>query len=173
MVAQMECFLTGFCLRMMSVHWIGSCQLKMGCWEKWSLQTGMHGNWFINEINRLLDMSIPQQNEIDDWTTTISKYWDVIAGLQVRHAYFADEINALQSTANNLFISWLDLVGFDGMPNYFHMLDAGHLWYYLCQWGNLLHLQNQGRETYTVWWLSHFAINTHKRVAFCKWVTTK
>jgi len=51
---------------------------------------------------------------------------------------------------SDLFISWLDLVGYDGITNCFHMLGAGHIRYYLHQWVNLFHLQNQGWEAYNV-----------------------
>ena len=101
-------------------------------------------------------MCLPQ-NERQGWKTTISKFHDIISGLQVRHAYSSDKVDAFQNMADDCFISWLDLVGYDGITNYFHMLGAGHVRYYLHQWGNLFHLQTKGGR-HTMQWLTILAL---------------
>jgi hypothetical protein len=50
--------------------------------------------------------------------------------------------------ADDFFKQWTDLVGYDGITNYVHMLGAGHIWYYLMKWRNQNRFQNQGWESY-------------------------
>jgi hypothetical protein len=42
---------------------------------------------------------------------------------------------------------WIDLLGEEGAPNYFHMIGASHLTYYLRQWRNLYRFLQQGWES--------------------------
>jgi hypothetical protein len=42
----------------------------------------------------------------------------------------------------------LNLVGYDGIMNYIHMLGAGHVRYFLRKWHNLNRFSNQGWESY-------------------------
>ena len=51
-----------------------------------------------------------------------------------------------QCIADDMLAKWLDLVGYDGLSNYIHMLGAGHIRYYLVKWENLNRFQNQGWE---------------------------
>lgn len=48
----------------------------------------------------------------------------------------------------DFFTIWLNLVGYDGITNYVHMLGSGHIRFFLRKWGNLYKLQNQGWEQY-------------------------
>jgi hypothetical protein len=53
-----------------------------------------------------------------------------------------------QDKADTFFSSLIDLVGYDRVTNYIHMLGAGHLRYYLSKCRNLNRFQNQGWESY-------------------------
>ncbi len=59
-----------------------------------------------------------------------------------------DEIEYFQAKADDYFSKWINLVGYDGVTNYVHMLGAGHIRYYLRKWRNLNRFQNQGWESY-------------------------
>jgi hypothetical protein len=37
------------------------------------------------------------------------------------------QIDQFQSKADDFFINWINLVGYDGMTNYVHMLGSGHI----------------------------------------------
>ena len=77
-----------------------------------------------------------------------------------RKGDFSDaDIDAFQSIADDFFREWLDLVGYDGIANYIHMLGAGHMRYYLQKWRNLNRFQNQGWEGYN----NHVACYWHHR----------
>jgi hypothetical protein len=56
--------------------------------------------------------------------------------------------DAFQSIADDFFREWLNLVGYDGITNYIHVLGAEHMRYYLQKWCNLNHFKNQGWERY-------------------------
>jgi hypothetical protein len=68
--------------------------------------------------------------------------------LQQKEDFTPEQIDEFQSGADDFFSKWLDLVGYDGLTNYIHMLGAGHIRYYLVKWKNLNRFQNQGWEAY-------------------------
>jgi hypothetical protein len=68
--------------------------------------------------------------------------------LQQKHDFSDADITAFQILADNFFREWLQLVGYNGVTNYVHMLGAGHLKYYLKKWRNLNRFSNQGWEAY-------------------------
>ncbi len=60
-----------------------------------------------------------------------------------------DQINSFQALAADVFFGkWSDLVGWDGIANYAHMVGASHLLYCLTKWHNLHQFHNQGWEAY-------------------------
>ncbi len=59
-----------------------------------------------------------------------------------------DDTTNFQDNGEEFFQVWLDLVGYDGITNYVHMVAVGHLRYYLRVWQNLNQFQNQGWESY-------------------------
>jgi hypothetical protein len=68
--------------------------------------------------------------------------------LRTKKKFTADQIDLFQNKADDFFPNWLSLVGYDGITNYIHMLGAGHIRYFICKWGSLYILQNQGWEQY-------------------------
>lgn len=54
----------------------------------------------------------------------------------------------MQCLADDFFIQWIELTGYDGVTNYIHLIGAGHLRFFLNRWGNLHRFQNQGWEAY-------------------------
>jgi hypothetical protein len=82
--------------------------------------------------------------------------------LQQKEDFTAEQIDQFQCTADDFFRRWLDLVGYDGITNYIHMLGAGHLRYYLHKWGNLNRFQNQGWEAYNAMFTAFWHHRTQK-----------
>jgi hypothetical protein len=68
--------------------------------------------------------------------------------LQQKNDFTDDDIDGFQGVADVFFANWLELVGYDGVTNYMHVLGAGHIRYYLVKWRNLDRYQNQGWESY-------------------------
>jgi hypothetical protein len=72
------------------------------------------------------------------------------------------DIDGFQFHADEFFRKWIDMVGYDGVTNYIHMLGAGHIRYYLRKWGNLHRFQNQGWEAYNAMITSFWHHRTRK-----------
>jgi hypothetical protein len=51
--------------------------------------------------------------------------------LQQKHDFSDADLTAFQILADNFFQEWLQLIGYNGVINFVHMLGAGHLQYYL------------------------------------------
>jgi hypothetical protein len=64
-----------------------------------------------------------------------------------RSDFTEEEIVDFQDQADDFFERWIDLKHKDGLGNYFHMVGAGHLSFYLREWGNLFRYSQQGWES--------------------------
>jgi len=72
------------------------------------------------------------------------------------------QIDAFQNKADDFFSGWLDLVGYDGITNYIHLLGAGHIRYFLKKWRNLHRFSNQGWEAYNALLANYWHHRTQK-----------
>ncbi len=54
--------------------------------------------------------------------------------LQQKEDFTDAQIDEFQAKADDFFSKWVELVGYDGVTNYIHMLGAGHVCYYLKKW---------------------------------------
>jgi len=72
------------------------------------------------------------------------------------------QIDAFQKIADDFFSGWLDLVGYDGITNYIHLLGAGHIRYFLKKWRNLHRFSNQGWEAYNALVANYWHHRTQK-----------
>jgi hypothetical protein len=111
-------------------------------------------NWrarkIVEELDGLVDLSIPESEpELRmQWKSVAQIYVEVMRQLRRRNTFSVAHIDQFQSKADEFFIAWVNLVGYDGITNYVHMLGSGHIRYFLRKWGNLYKLQNQGWEQY-------------------------
>jgi hypothetical protein len=58
-----------------------------------------------------------------------------------------EEVVNIQDLADEFFELWIDLKQKDRLGNYFHLIGAGHLSFYLREWGNLFRYSQQGWES--------------------------
>ena len=56
----------------------------------------------------------------------------------------------------------MDLIGYDGITNYIHMLGAGHIRFFLKKWKNLHRFSNQGWEAYNALVANYWHHRTQK-----------
>jgi hypothetical protein len=75
-------------------------------------------------------------------------FFYLLQALAQKQNYTDEDINAYQDLADSFFVQWLNLIGYDGITNYIHMVGAGHIRYYLRKWRNMNRFQNQGWEAY-------------------------
>ena len=108
-------------------------------------------NWrarrVIDQIEALVDCCLPDR-EKNAWSKVFNVYREVVHTVQQKSDFSDHDIDTFQSKADNFFRKWLNLVGYDGITNYIHMLGAGHVPYFLTKWHNLNRFSNQGWESY-------------------------
>ena len=59
-------------------------------------------------------------------------------------------------------MKWINLIGYDGITNYIHLLGAGHIRYFLKKWRNLHRFSNQGWEAYNALVANYWHHRTQK-----------
>ena len=72
------------------------------------------------------------------------------------------QIDAFQKKADEFFLEWINLIGYDGITNYIHLLGAGHIRYFLKKWRNLHRFSNQGLEAYNALVANYWHHRTQK-----------
>jgi hypothetical protein len=82
--------------------------------------------------------------------------------LSQRSDFSDSQIDAFQILADDFFSAWLNLIGYDGVTNYIHMLGAGHIRYFLQKWRNLHRFSNQGWEAYNALVANYWHHRTQK-----------
>jgi hypothetical protein len=78
----------------------------------------------------LVGFCLPDR-EKNAWSEVFNVYREVVHAMQQKTDFSDHEIDTFQSKADNFFGKWLNLVGYDGITNYVHMLGAGHVRYFL------------------------------------------
>jgi hypothetical protein len=81
-----------------------------------------------------------------DWRECMDGYREVRALLNSRTEFEFDDVCAFVIVSDAFMERYIALTGRDGMTNYFHMLHAGHIAYYLLKFKNLYRLSQQGWE---------------------------
>jgi hypothetical protein len=131
-----------------------------GCRSNWKFPINDDGsmgevkfaNWrarrVIEHFDQLVDVCVTDEDEQVKWKSAGGIYRRTIQALQQKTNFTDANIDAFQDMADDFFKQWTDLVGYDGITNYVHMLGAGHIRYYLTKWRNLNRFQNQGWESY-------------------------
>ena len=89
-------------------------------------------------------------------------YFFLIKALSQRSDFSDLQIDAFQVLADDFFSAWLNLIGYDGITNYIHMLGAGHIRYFLQKWRNLHRFSNQGWEAYNALVANYWHHRTQK-----------
>ena len=83
----------------------------------------------------------------ESWDSCVA-LWRVVTEMARKKEDFGEaQINQFQDHCDNFTDAWLrHLPGNTGMTNYFHVVSAGHLQYYLREWKNLYRYSQQGWE---------------------------
>jgi hypothetical protein len=95
----------------------------------------------------LVDVCIPEQAGRDQWRATIGFYLDAMMILIQRHDLEDDKINEFQWKIDQFAQGWIVInMGKEGVSNYIHDLNCGHIVDYLFHWHNLYIHSQQGWE---------------------------
>lgn len=111
-----------------------------------------HVRKFMKELHRLTEVLFDLDDEEqmarkEAWDNCRNLWMDVMELARKREDFTDLEIYNLQEKGDKFMEAWLDLLPGDmGMTNYFHIIAAGHLTYYLKEWRNLYRYSQQGWE---------------------------
>ena len=84
----------------------------------------------------------------EKWNDILSMYMIMMNKLYQKKDFIDAGIKKFQNLADWFCMSWLDLVGRDGISNCFHIIETGYFCFFLKQWRNLYKYQNEGWEAY-------------------------
>jgi hypothetical protein len=107
-----------------------------------------HVRKFLAKFDLLAALCITSLTRRADWEATILLWNGVMQSARRRDDFNDDDIEEFQSAADDWFEKWIQLVGRDGLTNYTHIVGAGHLSFYMREWGNLYRYSQQGWEAY-------------------------
>jgi len=102
----------------------------------------------VNSFELFVDLCIVDDNEKQQWKTSVSHYHKALKLLCKKTSLTVDELESFQSHVNAFFVLWVNLTGHEGVTNYIHMLASGHISEYLIYWGNLYDHSQQGWEAF-------------------------
>jgi hypothetical protein len=111
-----------------------------------------HVRKFLKEFHHLTDVVFDSTLEQEKarkeaWDGCRTLWLEVIELARKKEDFSDQEIDNLQAKADIFMEAWLSLLpGDTGMTNYFHVVAAGHLKYYLKEWRNLYRFSQQGWE---------------------------
>jgi hypothetical protein len=101
----------------------------------------------LRALMELVDVCIPKEAGRDQWRTTIDNYSDAMKILIQHHDLEDDEIDEFQWKINQFAQGWINInMGKEGVSNYIHDLNCGHIVHYLFHWHNLYIHSQQGWE---------------------------
>jgi hypothetical protein len=82
-------------------------------------------NWratrVVDKIEALVDCCLPDR-EKNIWNEVFNVHQEVVKAVQQNQDFSDDDITEFQSKADNFFRKWVNLVRYDGITNYVHML---------------------------------------------------
>jgi len=102
----------------------------------------------VNSIELFVDLCIVDDNEKQQWKTSVSHYREALKLLCKKTNLTVDKLESFQSHVDAFFVLWVNLTGHEGVTNYIHMLASGHISEYLIYWGNLYDHSQQGWEAF-------------------------
>jgi hypothetical protein len=106
-----------------------------------------HVQKFMDHFEELSQLCIIDEERLGKWNEVISLWVNLMEFAGKRSDFSEEEIVEFQDQADDFFERWIDLTHLDGLGNYFHLVGAGHLAFYLREWGNLFRYSQQGWES--------------------------
>lgn len=106
-----------------------------------------HVRKFIDKIDLLADLIIVDEERLLLWKDAVSDWSKVMVKARQREDFSDEDIDEFSDLCDRFFEKWIGLNKRDGLTNYFHMVGAGHLTYYLRKYRNLYRYSQQGWES--------------------------
>jgi hypothetical protein len=106
-----------------------------------------HVRKFLDHFEELAELCIVDEERLAKWNDVISLWINLMEFARKRSDFTEQDVLDFQDLADDFFELWIELKHLDGLGNYFHMIGAGHLAFYLREWGNLFRYSQQGWES--------------------------
>ncbi len=100
------------------------------------------------KFHLLLPLCVQDDYSRNEWIFIIEHYLKAFEILRSKEDLSKEEVNQFQLHVDIFFQHYMDLVGQEGITNYFHMLGSGHISDYLLICGNLYIHSQQGWEAF-------------------------
>jgi len=103
----------------------------------------------MNSISLLIESEFSNGNNEDKTKLILacSKYSQAIELLTAHRILTDEELDMFQELIDDFFQIWIELFSTEGMPNYIHLLGAGHILYFLQKYKCLYIYSQQGWES--------------------------
>jgi hypothetical protein len=96
-----------------------------------------HVRRFLDHFEELAELCLIDEDRLEKWNDVVSLWINLMEFSRKRSDFTEEQIVDFQDLADDFFQLWIDLKHRDGLGNYFHLVGAGHLAFYLREWGNL------------------------------------
>jgi hypothetical protein len=83
------------------------------------------------KIEQVIHLCVLNDEQRQKWLQTMGLYKTMMAKTVRKEDMTDNEIDQFQLVADDFFVAWNDLLGYDGCTNYIHMISAGHFCHYL------------------------------------------
>jgi hypothetical protein len=100
----------------------------------------------MNKIDKLVDVCIVEEDQRRKWMYAVTLYNNSMQILRKKTDYTDEEKKKFQLQIDKCYLVWRSMYGRDIATNYWHMLSAGHVLWFMNKMGNLHKYSNQGWE---------------------------
>jgi hypothetical protein len=105
-----------------------------------------HVRKFIEQIDLITEVVILDEERRQSWNQVIGLWSNLMTKARQREDFTDGDIELFEDMCDEFYENWISLNGQKGITNYFHMVGAGHLTYYLRHYRNLYRFSQQGWE---------------------------
>jgi hypothetical protein len=91
-----------------------------------------------------MDIAILDEERRQSWNQVIGLWSNLMTKAWQREDFSDEDIESFEEMCNEFHENWILLNGQKGIINYFHMVGAAHLTYYLRHYWNLYRFSQQG-----------------------------
>jgi hypothetical protein len=101
----------------------------------------------IEQIDVITELVILDEEQRQSLIQVIGLWSNLMTQARQKEDFSDEVINHFKDMCDESYESWIALNGQKGITNYFHMVGAGHLTYYLRHYRNFFHFSQQGFES--------------------------
>jgi hypothetical protein len=101
-----------------------------------------------NNMQLIINLCVFDNTRRHDWIDVLNNYNISIQILRRKEDFHLEDVKEFQYHTDLFFVKYMELVGRNGITNYFHLLGSGHIADYLFYYKNLYEHSQQGWEAF-------------------------